>query len=1012
MKLCCGREYSFALKDNRNVANIIQLRLNAPKKVHQNLRGPICLAIPDSSSTIDVVNSASELIVRASEGSINGQGSHVSHFMQALHHALDAGNLYSTNHNVSLESLSSIEPGSFLQEVTSALPAFSNGDIDAASQGMSIAASLPWAEAFTFLSAPQASGLEALATLASQRLLTLQSLDPASFQTMHQSMDQLLAGLRDLLDNEAGSQAHALTSALVLGVQQLVSIARMEEAAGGPYSVEAMAEAQTAFQNAAKNTPIELEGLVAITMGVIALVLACVPKGTDLQQKGASDDLPPARYDPEALAAYFSKRPIQVVVRASEVVSKLVGFLLSIFADAKTGRWESSMAARAKELRQIVESMGATSIKIAQSFSTRVDMLPQKYLDELSRLQDNVPTFSTVEARVVLEDGLGRSVDSVFEWLSEEPLAAASLGQVYRGKLKREFGGGEVAVKVQRPGILESAALDIFLLRRAAGLLSKIPGMSDQWALTLDDWALRFFQEMDYQLEAYNTMTFQKNMSSLQAIVVATVYPELTSNKVIVSEWIVGQKLSDCKPADIRALTGVFLNCYLIQLMETGLLHADPHPGNLMRTEDGKLVILDFGLMTEVNENQRIGLVEFIAHLTMEDWDALFMDLVTLGFMPADMDPEAAQHVKPLLKQVMGKILHGGGLGKAGLDFTSLYLSLQGVAMSYQLCIPPYFTNVLRAFGTLEGIALKVDPDYSIVHECMPYLSRRLLTDNNPRMRTALRQLLYGDGQRLDVERLQSLISSFSNFSTCTSSSSTSSRSSAYAFEERVKGSTRFAAGSEGPVLNETMREALKVVFAKDGSYAQELIVEELVAVIDAMSREALSEALRLVLGSATAVTALRSVEALGPLRAMLLPLPLPMEMLHSMEPAVALTKEDRQALNTLRAILDLMQPSLMQGIPSVATAGRNTLRAAGEMVPMLPDLLPGVQVTVELFIRQLVRRMAIRLAEDLEPGKFGGAVVAPFHGGGSGSRPFGAAAASAPTPAPGKGPSWSRQQH
>ena len=163
------------------------------------------------------------------------------------------------------------------------------------------------------------------------------------------------------------------------------------------------------------------------------------------------------------------------------------------------------------------------------------------------------------------------------------------------------------------------------------------------------------------------------------------------------------------------------------------------------------------------------------------------------------------------------------------------------------------------------------------------------------------------------------------------------------------------------------------------GTALQQLIVEELVAVIDAMSREALSEALRLVMGSATAVTALRSVEALGPLRAMLMPLPLPLEMLHSMEPAVALTKEDRQALNTLRAILDLMQPSLFAmgggagGIPgSVAAAGRTTLRAAGEVMPMLPELLPGVQVTVELFIRQLVRRMAIRLAEDLEPGKFG----------------------------------------
>ena len=135
------------------------------------------------------------------------------------------------------------------------------------------------------------------------------------------------------------------------------------------------------------------------------------------------------------------------------------------------------------------------TFQIAQAFSTRVDMLPQAYLDEFARLQDKVPTFSTMEARVVLEECLGgRPVDAIFEWLSEEPIAAASLGQVYRGKLRSEYGAGEVAVKVQRPGVLEAAALDIFLLRRAAGFLAMIPGMSAQWQNTLDDWALRFFQ--------------------------------------------------------------------------------------------------------------------------------------------------------------------------------------------------------------------------------------------------------------------------------------------------------------------------------------------------------------------------------------------------------------------------------------------------------------------------------------------------------------------------------------
>ncbi len=138
----------------------------------------------------------------------------------------------------------------------------------------------------------------------------------------------------------------------------------------------------------------------------------------------------------------------------------------------------------------------------------------------------------------MLEEGLQQPVDAVFDWLSEEPIAAASLGQVYRGKLRDELGGAEVAVKVQRPGSLESAALDIFVMRRSAVLFSQIPGMSDKWASALDDWAVRFFQEMDYELEAHNTMTFKRHMAGLEGVRVATVYPQLTSRRVIVTEWI------------------------------------------------------------------------------------------------------------------------------------------------------------------------------------------------------------------------------------------------------------------------------------------------------------------------------------------------------------------------------------------------------------------------------------------------------------------------------------------
>lgn len=979
------------------------------------------LLAPDSAQ-LDAVHGLILSQHAAAESTLNMavHSEQLAGVISSMQNALqDSGSVYHATNAVMDAASGHADPIDLMHQVThltASLPSdalsLSPEMMSMAQQGLQDMAS--WTDAAVAaasIAGPHVANLQALAVLATERLSALQDIDPESFQVLQGSMNSLLGALNELLTNEAGKSAGQWTTALVLGVQQLVAASRMEEA-GGAYGIEAMAEAQNAFTAASKANPIGLEGLVTLTMGVIALILACIPRAADLKSAqnpinhGGDDENVPLRYNQVELAEYWSKRPIVVMQRSTQVVSSLVGFTMAIIFDAKTGQWEKRMPERAAQLRKIVEGLGATCIKIAQAFSTRVDMVPPVYLEELKRLQDNVPTFSTVEARYVLEDGLGRSVDTIFDWLSEEPLAAASLGQVYRGKLRSEYGGAEVAVKVQRPGVVESASLDIFLLRRAAVLFSKIPGMSDQWALALDDWALRFFQEMDYQMEAINTITFKEQMAHLEGIVVATVYPELVSRKVIVSEWIEGEKLSQCKPADIRALCSTFLNCYLIQLMETGLLHADPHPGNLMRTTDGKLVILDFGLMTEITPEHRVGLVEFISHLTIGDWDAIMTDMVTLGFMPTDMDDEARAHVGPVMKTMLGKMMEGGGLGKSGLNFTSLAFQLQGVSMNYQLCIPPYFTNVLRAFSTIEGIALKADPNYAIVNECMPYLSRRLLTDNNPKMRAALRTMLYGDGKRLDVERLRGLISTFSNFSTSSSSGASASSSGATSGsifgEERVKGS--YAAESfaaEGPVLNEMMREALKVVFAKDGSYAQELIVEELVAAVDAMSREALSEALRLVLGSATVVTALKGVEALGPLRAMLMPLP--MDMLHSMEPAVQLTKEDRQALSTLRSVLDLLgggsrQPlsavSMMQGlqVSNMAAVGGRAVRAAGEVVPMLPDLLPGVQVTLELFTRQLVRRMSLRLAEDLEPGSTAAAAAksspARGRGGGAGAAP------------------------
>jgi len=846
-------------------------------------------------------------------------------------------------------------------------------------------------------------GLQGLGLWAADKLSIVQTLDPESYSTMHTALASMLAGMQDVVSQQVAPElVPTWTNALVLGVQQLVTT--LHGPAAGGVSIEGMLAAQEAMQTAlaqatagsarvmaggaaAGEMPAGLNGLLQMVLAMTAMVVASVPKNNYQEAKLAEMDAKgepltvPRRYDVPALHAYFSRHPVVVLRRNSEVVSKLSSFVLAILTDWKTGQWESNMPMRAKHIRRVAEGLGPAYIKIAQMLSTRVDFMPPVYLEELTRLQDNVQPFSTMEARQVLEDGIKRPVDSVFEWLSEEPIAAASLGQVYRGKLRSEWGGKEVAVKVQRPGALESVSLDIFIMRRAVTLFSQIPTMSDQWAEVMDDWAARFFMEMDYMAEAHNTMTFKKNMESLEGVTVATVYPELTSREVIVTEWIEGERLAETSAEDVHALCNTLLNCYLIQLLETGILHADPHPGNLMRTPDGKIVILDFGLITEVTEEQQIALVEYIAHLTCEDWEAVSNDLVCLGFMPEGMPPDAVKVIAPIMEKVMGQLVRGGGLGKGGLSIVGITAELESISRNYQLCIPPYFALVLRAFSVIEGIALKVDPEWSIVKECMPYLSRRLLTDNNPRMKAALRKLLYGNGTRLDIARMQKMISSMSTFSTAAAQSGRLATGPTFSAAASPEGGPLLlgsgspagllSAADEGPVVSDSMKEVLKVVFSKDGTYAQEILVEEAVAAIDAMSREAMGEALKLVAGSASAMATLRGMESLGPLRAFLVPLPLPLEMLTAFQPAVRLSNDDRAALSTIRALLDVMMPAGGSGVGGhnggMMHSATRAVRAGHDIAPILPELMPGLQSTAELFMRQLLRRMALRLAADLD---------------------------------------------
>merc|ERR1719183_2794193 len=299
-------------------------------------------------------------------------------------------------------------------------------------------------------------------------------------------------------------------------------------------------------------------------------------------------------------------------------------------------------------------------------------------------------------------------------------------------------------------------------MREAAEFVQKFNTRTDFIGL-LDEFAPRFYGELDYVNECQNGLRFEKIMENITQVKVPQNYPALTSRRVHVAEWVDGEKLSQSAAGDVSSLVAVGMIAYLTQLLESGFFHADPHPGNMMRTPDGRLAILDFGLMTQVTDDQKYGMIEAIAHLLNRDYDEIIEDFVSLEFIPPDTDlEELKKELLPALKNVFDQALAGGGA--RGINFNEVAGDLAQITFKFPFRIPPYFALVIRAIGVLEGIALVGNPRFAIIDEAFPYLSKRLLTDDAPRLRAALRYMVYGKGNTFDVDRLIELLQAFETF--------------------------------------------------------------------------------------------------------------------------------------------------------------------------------------------------------------------------------------------------------
>nr|XP_043606859.1 uncharacterized aarF domain-containing protein kinase At1g71810, chloroplastic [Erigeron canadensis] len=452
-------------------------------------------------------------------------------------------------------------------------------------------------------------------------------------------------------------------------------------------------------------------------------------------------------YSISKISSIYRNKPFIVLRRLLQIGNTLGKWVALRYIDSISDRSDLMFQVRALQLRQILAKLGPAYIKIAQAISSRPDLIPPSYLDELSLLQDRISPFSTKVAFSTIEKELGLPLDQLFSEISPEPVAAASLGQVYQARL---LGSGElVAVKVQRPGVQAAISLDILILRTLAGLIRRAGKFNTDLQAVVDEWASSLFREMDYVNEAKNGIRFRELYGSLKDVMVPNMYVERTTRKVLTMQWIEGQKLSEVK--DLY-LVEVGVYCSFNQLLEYGFYHADPHPGNLLRTYDGKLAYLDFGMMGEFKQELRDGFIQACLHLVNRDYDALAKDFVTLGLLPATADKDA------VTKALTGVFQNAVAKGVRNISFGDLLGNLGTTMYKFKFQIPSYFSLVIRSLAVLEGIAINNDPNYKVLGGTYPWIAKKVLTDSSPQLRSSLQTLLYEDGV-FRIDRLESLLS-------------------------------------------------------------------------------------------------------------------------------------------------------------------------------------------------------------------------------------------------------------
>ena len=466
------------------------------------------------------------------------------------------------------------------------------------------------------------------------------------------------------------------------------------------------------------------------------------------------------RYDPGRDLRWLLLRPWIAIPRLIQVLWSLGGLVLVLLLQGSSS--DSAVQQRlARRILNTLTGLGPCFIKVGQALSTRPDLVRRDWLEELTRLQDDLPAFPHALALERIEQELGAPAPELFDEFPDAPIAAASLGQVYKARLE---GNAWVAVKVQRPNLTFILRRDLVLIRLLGVITAPLLPLNLGFGLgdIIDEFGRSLFEEIDYAQEADNAERFASLFADNDAVYVPRVERMLSSTQVLTTTWIDGAKMRDSDELqalqlDPAALIRTGVICGLQQLLEFGYFHADPHPGNLFalqgRSGDlGHVGYVDFGMMDSISDSDRLTLTGAVVHLINRDFAGLAKDFQSLGFLSpsADLTP-----IVPALEEVLGGSL-GDSVGS--FNFKAITDRFSELMFDYPFRVPARFALIIRAVVSQEGLALRLDPNFRIIAVAYPYVARRLLAGDTREMRDKLLEVIFDADGRLSLDRLESLL--------------------------------------------------------------------------------------------------------------------------------------------------------------------------------------------------------------------------------------------------------------